>query len=750
MKLKRISSLLLVGGSLWMAPGTIVWGQDDDVPNKPPMESPLVNEPTTPEEQFDAALMMLRLAKPELARYYLRQVLDGNPDDDLMLKLREQHDTATFLELTRVKEIEPEARKLLSRLEVAVRNHVTHPGYFDTLLKKLNGTSRDRVEALDEMRHLGPYAVPQLIKELQQPRFNSKGDLTFALTQLGRNANGPLVGALGSTSPEIRATAALVLGTVGGQDDAIWLVKPAFSESEEPGVRTAAQESLARIQYESPSLTDRLSGAGAADRLLQMATAHLTQQYQWPENDREDGHRSIWSWDEAAGTVKETLATDAHASLYYAERLARDAAAMAPTRDEPSHVLLATLMTRDIEANGWDKPIPIAAGSAHELAVSSGPETCERVLTFAQEHDLPAAEWTCLQALGLVGSSKLLAATNDAHSPVVKSLDASDARSQFAAATTILQWGPDKPFRGSHRVVEILARALSGDTRPNSVVVDPNSRRGSETSALFTDVGYDGIRVNTGVEGFQAAVSQGDVQVAVLHPTTIRWGLTQTVDNLRIDSRTARMPIVIYGPASVRNDVAHLLQRYQQVTYIQEANDSTELRAQLHPFLAMVSPPLLSQEQRTAQRGDALYWLRKIATTQSHVFDLAPAEEALVAATSDPQYAADALVALGSIPNASAQKQLFNVAVGPAVDASIRQRAALQLSSHIQRHGSLLDQSQLQQLQAAIQGDLNPGLRTSLLSVIGSMKPGESAMRKAILSRPLSSGPIAVTPPAAN
>ena len=184
MDLKKLSSLLVAGSALWIAPVSIGWAQNADDVNPLPEASPLVQEPKTPVEEFDAVLMMLRLGKPELARYYLQQLLDGEPDDATMLQLRDRHDTATFLELIRVPQLEADAKKLADRLQTAIRNHVNDPGYFSQLVKKLSGSSRDRAEAIDEMRYLGPYAVPPLLLELQNPQQTNKGDLVYALTRL--------------------------------------------------------------------------------------------------------------------------------------------------------------------------------------------------------------------------------------------------------------------------------------------------------------------------------------------------------------------------------------------------------------------------------------------------------------------------------------------------------------------------------------------------------------------------------------
>src|SRR5690606_34130637 len=111
---------------------------------------------------------------------------------------------------------------------------------------------------------------------------------------------------------------------------------------------------------------------------------------------------------------------------------------------------------------------------------------------------------------------------------------------------------------------------------------------------------------------------------------TIRWDLSQTVANFRADARTAAMPIVVFGPETMRSRVDVLIGRNQPMTYIVETSTSDNLRIQLQPFLDSVHTPQLTPEQRAARTEAATYWLAHIANGQrTSVFPIAGAEEAL-------------------------------------------------------------------------------------------------------------------------
>ncbi len=706
-----------------------------------PVDDPLVVKPTTIPANFDAALLMVKLVRLDLAKYYLQQTLDLSPTDADLMALRSAHGTGTFLELSRLKELNPPATQLLNLIQDAVKRQVEEPGYAEGLIKKLNGSARERSEALSELQHLGSHAVPPILKALISDTLVGRDTLSVTLTRLGSDAIAPLIGALNSPNQEIRTVALEVLGRVGSESDAVWLWYPAFAEGQNPSVQASARDALARLKYQDVKKVERIALDGAPTRMLQIANEHLTGTYTWPSIYEDQSLIPVWNWSEQAGTVVEYRVSREKASLFFAERLAREAASLAPESEQAPVVQLAALLIRAVEANQWNSPLPIGKDSVLDLAVRCGPGICERVLGYALDQKLSAAAVGSLEALALNGSPALLERKNG-RSAVTDALDSPDQRIQFAAANTIMHWEPTRPFKGSQRVIEILARAINAESRTASVVMDPNTSRAQQTASLFSELGFTASLVSTGQEGFQVASERGDIALAVLHPNVIRWELTQTIANLRADSRTADIPVVIYGPRSIRGRFNDFASQFQKVVFVEEGNTSMELSRELAPFLVNLNPPAITHQQRKQQMIAAAAWLRRTAVRDvPNVFDLVPAENALVKSIYDPEIGADAIVALGAIGRVNVQNELLNVAVSATTPVELRQLAASQLAFHIQRYGLLLTPMVTKTIPGALKRETDPQVRLALASVIGSLQPSPAAVRKELLAQPASTSP---------
>ncbi|WP_437186810.1 hypothetical protein SH668x_000174 [Planctomicrobium sp. SH668] len=740
-------SKLLRGSQIWGCAFALSWtniglGQEAPPAAVSPADDPLVVKPKNAEEKFDAVLLMLKLARLDLAKYYLQQTLEENPSDETLLAIREKHGTATFLQLTSVAELNPGAITLLERLNEAIRNRSAQPGYVEAILQKLEGSTRERAESLAELKHLGPYAVPAILKSIANRENASVETLTLTLVQLGRAANQPLYGGLTSPVAEVRSVAAKVLGHTGSSADTIWLWAPAFSDQSPTGVQQAAKEAIARLRYGDAAAVNRVTSDGASRVLVSKATELLNGQFKWPELYDDVELIPVWTWSDEAGTIVEHPVNRTLAGIFFAERFARNAVQISPEQQQAQVVLLASLLARDVELNQWKLPHPQTDDGVLGLAVRSGAELNSLVLRFALDNHIPSAALRSLQALSLNGSTSLLSSDSQ-RSAVIDALDAADSRVQFAAAVTILNWEPTRRFRNSRRVVEILSRVLNSQATPASVVMDPNVTRGNATAGIFTQLGLDAGHVRSGKEGFKVASERGDIVLAVVHPNVVGWELTDTIKNLRADSRTASIPIVIYGPANIHDKFDRISKDFQRVVYVDEANVPLDIHRTLGPILAQLSPPALTAVQRQEQILEASSWLRRIAIRNvNDVFDLAPAEEALSHAVADPKLAENALVTLGAIGTATVQEQLLLTATSAAFPIETRRLAASQLTFHVHQYGLLLSKGKLSGLKSAQENEADPELKVALESVIGALKPTPGAVREELLKFPASPSPV--------
>jgi hypothetical protein len=732
---------LAAGASLLLAPAGMAVAQDE----KPAVgaASPLPAEPKTPEQLFDAVLLTLQLNRPDVARRYLEAFVASAPGDDFLLDLRNKYGTATFMQLARTKELQPASQDLLDRVRQVALARVADPAVVDGLIDRLSGTAREREQSLMEIKHLREYSVPHLLRRVLSEDRPISPDLAVAtIIQIGPDAVMPLIGAMRSGPERIQGMAADALGGIGGKAAELALWGPAFAPESPESLRQQALRSLSKILTGDSSRVDRVNPFGMADRLRKEAEAFFTHQKSVPAG--EDGLVGIWSWDPAQNLLVETRTEPAKADLFISEQFARESLKLSGDRPEPQVLLMAILLARDVEAAGWDKTPPEGPGTAHNLLLAAGPEMADEVVHLSVKLNQPAATLLGLRVLEQNGSRKQLDAAVKGRPPaVLEALVFPSPRIQFAAVETILQWDPVTAFPNSRQVVAVLARTLAGNSRPDGVVIDPNNSRGTRVGDYLNTLGFDPRIAATGVDGFRQAAANGDTAIAVVHLNAIRWELSQTVANLRADSRTAALPIAIYGPVGMQGRVEHLTESYPLVQYVEESNDAIDMMKQLRPLLAQVSPPKLTDDQRLAQRKAAALWLEHIASGQrTELFDLAPAETVLADNVNDLDVGRSCIIALGSISTPTAQQRLLDTAVGDSIEAGLRISAARQLAFHIQRFGLLVSNDDLVRVRDHAAATTDPVESTAFTSVMGSLKPDAKTTRELILSYPPSTAPL--------
>jgi hypothetical protein len=356
--------------------------------------------------------------------------------------------------------------------------------------------------------------------------------------------------------------------------------------------------------------------------------------------------------------------------------------------------------------------------------LTAGPDVVTESLRVSLDNTNVYSILATLQTLGQVASEQQLKLTDARRAPILSALNYPSFRVQFAAATTILQIDPDEPFAGSNRVVSVLAQALNDSRSKQAVVIDPDQERNQIMRERLEDRGFDARVFRTGREGFTHAASRMDVELIAIHINSIRWSLSQTIANLRADARTASIPILIYGPSDQEYKLLDLVDRTPLSTFLPQTLDPVLFNKKFTEFFQRVSPPELSPELRKMQVATAAYWLSYIAAgRRTDLFDLSPAETALTAGANDPELARDCLIALTGIPRESVQQTLLSAALQSQLDPKIRRVAGYQMAYHVQRHGWLLKDADLQDLHRVHDSEQDDSVATALAAIIGSLKP---------------------------
>lgn len=683
--------------------------------------SPLLTEPTAPEALFDAVVLMVDLERPNLALKYLKQLIQQDPPDAAILRMRDKHGAVAFLELSNDDRLQPFATQLLQKMNAAFRRYATDPARIDQLIASLSGDPEERQIALFSLRAAGPVAIPRMLEVVGSSSSAQQRDvILYAISRMGRPVIPALLGATESPLEAVRSVAIDALGLLGDRSVTPWLWYPAFASDSEPGIRQAARRALARILRGNERFAADVSGYGAVAELQEIALSHFRNVYPWDLNV--DGNVELWSWDPAAGRLNAWTLPPETASLVVGSRFAKQALQLSPDRGEIRALFLAMRLAFDAHVAGWDQPLPTGPGTAFNLALLAGPQLALDTLEFSLKNASPSATLASLQVLSQVGNRGQLSGRNGQSSPILQALNYPDFRVQFAAASTILQLDPDREFRGAARVVSILSRALNDVGSSVGLAIDPNPDRAATMAGLLGEMAYDPRLATTGQEGFQVAAERGDVELIVIHAACIRWGLRQTIANLRADARTAGIPIVIYGPESVMVEAQRLIDRYPLVGFT--LNGETSFKQGIRRFLGQLQAPPVTESQRAARMRAAVYWLAHIAGgARTSIYEMAPAEEALFNATADPELAENAVIALGAVATSTSQQRLMEIAVTDARDPGLRESAALQLAFHIQKYGVLLSRQEVLEVRQAWQEASSPAIRTALAAVVGSFEP---------------------------
>lgn len=546
----RLCVLLVLG-----LVGMLVVAQDDEADVKTP-KAKKAAEPEAPVEKVvdDPVIVQLRESAPatldqltralritsQLGRadefkVYAADWLKLTPSDADLAALNRKYGADFFFELTRRADLRPEGEQIATVVLTAASKFARDPARLNELINKLSDTAT-QTAALRGLREAGDAGVVALIHSLADDTFKpDRPAVRNALVALGRDTIEPLTAALAAPLPETRADAAIVLGRLKTRRAIPYLIGLAAVGADSPD-RAAARDALQRLDVPAPS--QRQARKFLTSRIDSLLGGEFVGKL-----DANDAI-PLWRWDDKAQTVRLDRYPKEQAALVIADRLAKQLAQLSP---EPTQQQLALLVQLEAEQTfaGLDQPLPQAKGTGWELAHALGIERSEGALIDAIELDRPTAIAAVLQVLGTSGRSELLDPENGRESPLVKALGYPDRRVQVAALKAILALDPTEPYKGASRVVETMKYLLSSSGQPRVLVGHPRFDESSRIGALYGELGYECDSAATGRMVVRAAAETADYELLLISETIDGPNVQETVQTLRKDPRTARIPIGI-------------------------------------------------------------------------------------------------------------------------------------------------------------------------------------------------------------
>ena len=489
--------------------------------------------PDTPARLLRSAAAAARLNHTLLARGYLELVLDGGLADEAWLELQNEVGIELFLSLNSNADLQPMAGNLLKQANAATSSAKLSQEQAAGLVAQLGSSHQETIAAASALLTIGNPAAGSLLKADIKTQ---AGSMAFELlSKHPRRFRYGIMNVLSDLNSEQAVRGIQVLATTADADLAPLLLEYEFSSTEE-SIRLAATSAVNCLWSGShrPRTADR-----AIEWLIQKATALLAV---------------------SADRFSRRSGTELAQAVQFVE------IADAIDRDNRATVAATMLACR-------------AAGSTVDDATSD-PDVRQAAIDIA----IKANHGKAVAALLNTDSKNLYRAINIAGAEV-----------RVKAAVELLK--QKRNVRGQAYAKRVIHNATNGSLTPEAVVIDPRQDVATQATWLLDEQGYVTTSCATGQGGFDNAVRQLNCELILIHTNCLRWPLSQTIANLRADSRTSQTPIAIYGPERDTTAIRRMQSLYPGISHLpgplSEINFADELRR------SDVPGPLLTKEGRS-------------------------------------------------------------------------------------------------------------------------------------------------------
>ena len=659
----------------------------------------LATKPTTPAECVRAAKILFELGRPELAKPFLKKVIDANLDRGQLAELDREVGSTTFIELSGRAALLPEARKLADAVRAAIRAENEDAERIDSLIRQLQDPSPEkRLRAVVGLQEARDAAIVPLIAVLaDRDRSEEYANVRAALVEMGRSVIGPLTAIVGRADPKLNVQAIETLGATNDRKAVLCLLAPCLSDDSDENVRAAAAKALRRLVGGVPTRAE------AIGMLTDAARAYFDRKR--PVEGVDDGKVEVWRWDESKRQCVRGSVSSADAARALAARLARDAYSLAPHDRRLRLLHLTAMLEAAVYENGLDRPLDEKTPAVVE-AERFGVEPLEKVLEYAMAYGHTAAATAAARLLGRIGTADELlcraavpaAAKRTGPAPLAAALRSPDRRLRLAAAAAIVRLQPVRQFAGSSHVPEALAFLASSRGVRSALVASPKLEEARDLAGRLAAAGYRADAVLVGRELLLRAGQSPDCELVLIDVTIDRPTADMLVQQLRHDPRTASLRVGVIAPAGRYEQAERIASDDPLAKAFARPRDDQAFNWQLEQLAALDAQDFVGFEARQRQAAEALDLLAALARTSGMLYDLRRAEDAVIAALANPNptIAARATAVLAEANSAAAQRALVELAGRFARPLTLRQAAAKAFRQNIEKHGLRLTTKEIQ------------------------------------------------------
>jgi DNA-binding response OmpR family regulator len=551
----------------------------------------------------------------------------------------------------------------------------------------LTGPLRGRLIAQERLVAAGEYAVPQLLRVIDEgadPALVS--EVRAVLVQLGQQAVMPLSVALRETPPQTQRT-------------------------NNAPVREAAQRALASVAGDA---------TGRANELYVEIAENYSAEDAGVTSFPGEATQPVWRYEATSGGL---LFSSAPTEVYHemmAMRLSEDSLRLVRSPNAAAAALwVASYLRLDIE-RPENANLDLGLREPMYYAVAAGSTIAQNVLSRALASSNTQLARKAIEAIGkTAGGQDLWVGASGNQQPLVASLTYPNRRVQYEAALAFANAQPRSQFERSDLVAPILASSIRGATDRYALVVASDPEVGRGLQRMLEGMGY---RVSPAGESLAAlqqeyeTASSVDLVVASL-PLDQSVGL---VSQMRATNRLMAAPLLMLSGGA---DEIELGRRYGSDRSIEIRTAgirSEQMRATIEALSERALGGPISDEEATIYAAQAIDALLELAISNNAVIVASDATTQLVQALSEDDGLMELRLAelLSWIDQADAQQAIFD----RAIQAQGAQRVALlgHTANSARRNGNQLLDRQIQRLlQIARDGD--DAEATAAAGLLGSL-----------------------------
>ena len=409
------------------------------------------------EDNWGSFLHYTKIGRLDLAKDYGQAVIDSKPDAVTVLGFVEGNPQAILLlnkaaENSYDADLAKVARGILSIIDEGTFAKRTESAIIAEEVRRLSGTARGRVTAVDRLKNAGEYAIPFMVDAMSdETRRSELANIIWALPQIGNDAIRPLATALDTDNLAVKAEIIKAMGLIG-YPQSLGYLKYVVENDPSSELRSLAAASIGKIEPAAVNIP-------AAELFYRLAESYYYHNPSLaPEEDADFGN--IWFWDAAERRlVREQVSRD-----YFYELMAMRSCEWALRADGDFGKAIGMWIAAYFKAESAKLPMPAYFGPGHAdakvYATTAGPEYLHQALSRAIKDRNAYVALAAIEAMAENSGEASLMYRLNMEQPLLAALSFDDKAVRYSAAIVIASAKPRTAFGESRLVVQNLAETI--------------------------------------------------------------------------------------------------------------------------------------------------------------------------------------------------------------------------------------------------------------------------------------------------